>query len=413
MKGLLTGLSVAVLVLSAVCPSVVQGDDPTSDWPVCEDKAGRFSVRYPPEWTCGQNSEHIIFLGVQQWDQSWDTPEGFAAATVFVAELPVYDEDGNEKTPNEDEILSVRETETEPIVVAKGEWPFAGQASYIEYTNKSVFFEDADSVDTCITLYGEEESYIRVVALTRFKGPISEEERELLGLVFESAEPTSVGTDESRTSLTSTREATSEATSEATLEIDLEVTSYSVYGDDSHSNFYGEVVNRSDFPLQDVEIVLSLLDENDGVVTVGTTRSAVDLVPANGKCPFEIRFTVGKQHWHDVEFLFQAEPYEEERFRGALPLGLKTEGANFTKDSVWHLFHLGGRVINAGDKDVGSVELIGTAYDESHKVIDYAVGEASLDYIKPGGYSPFDLEFQMLDEEPFDFDILVQGIEVD
>ncbi len=66
---------------------------------------------------------------------------------------------------------------------------------------------------------------------------------------------------------------------------------YSYRADDGTTVVLGEVINHNSFPIKDVTIGISFLDQNDNTLEYKTGSTLLKVVPGNGKAPFSISST--------------------------------------------------------------------------------------------------------------------------
>ncbi len=66
---------------------------------------------------------------------------------------------------------------------------------------------------------------------------------------------------------------------------------YSYRADDGTTVVLGEVANHNNFPITDVTIGISFLDQNDNTLEYKTGSTLLKVVPGNGKAPFSISST--------------------------------------------------------------------------------------------------------------------------
>jgi hypothetical protein len=69
------------------------------------------------------------------------------------------------------------------------------------------------------------------------------------------------------------------------------LSAYSHRADDGTTVVLGEVVNHNSFPITDVTIGISFLDQNDNTLEYKTGSTLLKVVPGNGKAPFSISST--------------------------------------------------------------------------------------------------------------------------
>jgi len=194
----------------------------------------------------------------------------------------------------------------------------------------------------------------------------------------------------------------------------LEVTSYSSYTDTYGYVFVvGEATNTGPVPLQNVQITLSLLNEQGDEVGVGGYNMIyLDTVPVGGKYPFRFSIDESIKGWTAVAFQTKAEPYERQKSY------FKPHDALFVSNTVAHeatdkydSFSLTGKVNSTGDVAASAVRLAVTAYDSDGKVLDANSIVLPMDLVLAGGAIPFDISLFGLDKAPSAYEIIVQGRE--
>jgi hypothetical protein len=78
--------------------------------------------------------------------------------------------------------------------------------------------------------------------------------------------------------------------SNTSLTVDV-LPAYSYRSDDGTTVVLGEVINHNNFPITDVKIGVSFLDENDNTLEYKTGSTLLKVVQGNGKAPFSISST--------------------------------------------------------------------------------------------------------------------------
>jgi len=189
-------------------------------------------------------------------------------------------------------------------------------------------------------------------------------------------------------------------------QIELEAENYTYYRDIIESLwFVGEITNKGDAPAGDVQIAVSLLDNNGNVVATGS--DIVFLIQANGKFPFRILVDNAPQEWKEVKIQIQGSPYDNQTF---FPIYTDLTIENVTgKSQAYGNYELTGIVKNTGTKIATLVHIVAAAYDEAGKVIDVGDTYATFDEIAPGGDSPFSLDFGNIDDAPAKYEIFAQS----
>ncbi len=190
----------------------------------------------------------------------------------------------------------------------------------------------------------------------------------------------------------------------------LEVASYTSYESFGALYFVGEVLNKGDAPVADVQVAVSLLD-GQGHLLAGEATNLADIgvVPANGRYPFRLLLTEPPADWQEAKIQLQAAPFVP---NPALPvhMDLRLEGATGQPPSSgFGPYCLSGQVVNGGQVAAREVKVVGVAYDPDGHVLDVADTFATLDEIQPGAAAGFRLEFNNLTQAPARWGLLAQG----
>ncbi|MBI3168678.1 MAG: hypothetical protein HYZ22_09385 [Chloroflexi bacterium] len=185
-------------------------------------------------------------------------------------------------------------------------------------------------------------------------------------------------------------------------QINLEAGNYTNYRDSIDSLwFVGEVLNTGEASAQNVQVVISLIDDNGSVI--GTGSETLLYVGANGKFPYKILIFNAPSEWSEVKIQIQGESYSENAlFAPYIKLQIDNVSG---KPGDFGGYNLTGVVKNTGDKTASLVYISAIAYDEQGQVIDAGWTFATLDQIAPGSDSPFTLDFSNLKNAPASYEI--------
>ena len=191
-----------------------------------------------------------------------------------------------------------------------------------------------------------------------------------------------------------------------------QVTSFHSYTD-TYGYMYvvGEALNVGDVPLKDVAVDLVLLGEDGIEMGVNDyNRISMDVVPVDGKLPFNFSVDEAMQNWASVDFAIDSAEFDPDKsyFRPATGLSVANVVPHPT-ESEYGDFSLTGNVVNSGDAPARMVKLVVVAYDENGQVVDTNSSSLPLDIVLPGGVSPFELRLDGFKQAPYDYEILVQG----
>ena len=76
--------------------------------------------------------------------------------------------------------------------------------------------------------------------------------------------------------------------SDTSLTVEVLPSYYSYKADDGTTVVLGEVQNNNNFPITDVKVGISFLNDNDNTIEYKTGTTLLHVVPAGGKAPFSI-----------------------------------------------------------------------------------------------------------------------------
>lgn len=191
-------------------------------------------------------------------------------------------------------------------------------------------------------------------------------------------------------------------------QMDLQVGSYSTYIDSIGVLYVvGEIVNKGNASAQEVQLALSLLDDNDNVLAVGT--DTLSYISANGKFPFSIMIDNAPKQWKSLKIQIQGSPYDPSGIFAPY-IDLKIDKVTGKLPSVYGYYSLMGIVINTGQGTATLVNIVASAYDKNGKVIDVGWTYATLNEILPGGDSPFSLDFGNITTAPASYEVFAVGL---
>ena len=167
----------------------------------------------------------------------------------------------------------------------------------------------------------------------------------------------------------------------------------------------GEVRNLSGRPAEEVQVQISLHDEEGTLLDLGTAFVQLDILAAGGRAPFAILFPAppesfaqyqsrvlsGVPHTHlgprypDLEVTEQWGGYEQERS-----------------------YRVKGTVQNTGASDAERVTVVVTLYNAQNHVVASRTVEIAAEVFLAGATAPFDVVLTPLDEVAR-YDVQVQG----
>jgi len=146
-------------------------------------------------------------------------------------------------------------------------------------------------------------------------------------------------------------------------------------GDDGAFHVVGEIQNNLDSPLNQVNVFVTLYDENNNVVVTKETRSLVNTIMPEMKGPFDFIFTdinpdQVKSYSLDLEYSI-SEPKSQV---------IAITSSELTRDNHNNLI-ISGTVENSGEITANTVAVIATLYDRNGNVAAVSRVHPEPDYL--------------------------------
>ena len=146
-------------------------------------------------------------------------------------------------------------------------------------------------------------------------------------------------------------------------------------GDDGAFHVVGEIQNNLDSPLNQVNVFVTLYDENNNVVVTKETRSLVNTIMPEMKGPFDFIFTginpdQIKSYSLDLEYSI-SEPKSQV---------IAITSSELTRDNHNNLI-ISGTVENSGEITANTVAVIATLYDRNGNVAAVSRVHPEPDYL--------------------------------
>lgn len=162
----------------------------------------------------------------------------------------------------------------------------------------------------------------------------------------------------------------------------LEVVSHHSYVDDiGYYNIVGEVRNNTDSPMEYVEIVATLYDDDGNMTGTESGFTLLDVVLPGGKSPFEISTSEWEGTTH-YKLQVQGDPADMPR----QDMSIVSHSSRVDRLGYLNIF---GEVQNTGETASEWVQIVATLYDEADNVVGASYAFSSMDIIEPGETSPF------------------------
>jgi LysM repeat protein len=143
--------------------------------------------------------------------------------------------------------------------------------------------------------------------------------------------------------------------------------------------FVGEVVNETDFSVENVRLGVTVYDRDGSVAAQSDGWAAADVLATGEKAPFGMLFgpEVAEMATYDA-YLLSSEPVTRDGFWNT-DLTI-TESAGGLEDQV---YRLSGTVRNDGDVEANEVTLVVTLYDSNGRITGFL--QERLDESLPAG----------------------------
>lgn len=167
----------------------------------------------------------------------------------------------------------------------------------------------------------------------------------------------------------------------------------------------GEVVNLSGQPAEEVQVQVSLHDEQGVLLASGAAFTQLDILAAGGRAPFAILFTAPPTSFAQYQT----------RVLGGVPstyLGPRYPELAVAEDYGEWLdeanYQVRGQVHNRGQADAEKVVVIVTLYDEEDHVVGARTVDIAADLFLAGAMAPFEVILTPLGPVAR-YDVEVQG----
>jgi LysM repeat protein len=167
----------------------------------------------------------------------------------------------------------------------------------------------------------------------------------------------------------------------------------------------GEVLNVSGQPAEEVQVRVSLHDEQGQLLVSGAAFTEIDIVPDGGRAPFTIRFAGSPASFAQYQT----------QVLGGVPsthLGPRYPDLEVVEDhGEWldeNNYGVRGQVLNSGQFEAEKVAVIITLYDSESHVVGARTVKIPAGVFLAGAVAPFEVELTPLG--PVDrYDVQVQG----
>lgn len=168
----------------------------------------------------------------------------------------------------------------------------------------------------------------------------------------------------------------------------------------------GEVRNLSGRPAEEVQVQVSLHDEQGNLLDLGTAFVQLDIVAAGGRAPFAILFPAPPESFAQ---------YQTRVLSGVPHTHLGPRYPNLEVTEQWggygedgRSYRVTGTVRNTGQADAERVSVVVTLYNGQNHVVASRTVEIAAEVFLAGAEAPFEVVLTPLDEVAR-YDVQVQG----
>jgi len=159
-------------------------------------------------------------------------------------------------------------------------------------------------------------------------------------------------------------------------------------GQDGTLHVVGEVQNDSNIPLNQIDIQISLYTDDNEIIEVKNTKTALNTIMPGMKSPFELVITdqrakIAKYHSLDLDYGI-AEPKDQV---------IEITSSEFSRDKFDN-FIITGTVSNKGQITANMIEVIATLYDRAGNVITISEVKTEQDFLRVGEETFFLISIQ-------------------
>lgn len=167
----------------------------------------------------------------------------------------------------------------------------------------------------------------------------------------------------------------------------------------------GEVLNVSGQPAEEVQVRISLHDEQGRLLAAGQAFTQLDILAAGSRAPFAVLFSAPPTSFAQ---------YQTQILGGVLSthLGPRYPDLEVMRDQGQPLdqenYQVQGEVHNTGQADAERVAVVVTLYDEQDRVVAARAVDIAVEMFLAGAQAPFDVILTPLGQ-PARYDVQVQG----
>lgn len=170
----------------------------------------------------------------------------------------------------------------------------------------------------------------------------------------------------------------------------------------------GEVLNLSARPAEEVQVQVSLHDEQGQLLASGVAFTQLDIVAGGGRAPFAILFDAPPAHFAQYQTRVLSGVPSTHLGPRYPDLVVVEDKGDWLDDSN---YQVKGQVRNAGQSEAEQVAIIVTLYDADHHVVGARTAGIPAERFLVGAIAPFDITLTPLGPVA-GYDVQVQGWQI-
>ncbi len=151
-------------------------------------------------------------------------------------------------------------------------------------------------------------------------------------------------------------------------------------GDDNALHIVGEIINNLEVPLNQINVYVTLLDEDGNLIATRETSSLLNTIMPGMKSPFDLVLTdneVKKTKSYSFELDYKVSPQKNQ--------AIDITESELSRDNYNNLI-ITGTVTNRGDITANTVAVIVTLYDNEGNVAAVSRVHPEPDYLRANDY---------------------------
>ena len=154
-------------------------------------------------------------------------------------------------------------------------------------------------------------------------------------------------------------------------------------GDDDALHIVGEIINNLEIPINQINVNVTLLDENENIISIKETNSLVNTIMPGMRGPFDLILTnndVKKTKSYSLELDYKVSTPKNQV--------IDITESELSFDNYNNLI-ITGTVINRGDITANTVAVIATLYDKEGNVAAVSRIHPEPDYLRVNNHAFF------------------------